>query len=67
MAQLAPAEVDVAIERALSELPFHDWTIIDTRREPKTLRADFVVVGRPACSSSVAGVGTRRTALAPRS
>ena len=25
MAQLAPAEVDVVIERALAELPFDDW------------------------------------------
>jgi hypothetical protein len=47
MAQLAPAEVDVVIERALSELPFDDWKVIDTRREEKTPRADFVVVGPP--------------------
>ena len=57
MAQLAPAEVDVVIERALSELPFHDWTIIDTRREPKTPRADFVVVGPPGLF--VIGCGRR--------
>jgi hypothetical protein len=47
MAQLAPAEVDVVIERALAELPFDDWKVIDTRREAKGPRADFVVVGPP--------------------
>jgi hypothetical protein len=47
MAQLAPAEVDVVIERALSELPFDDWQVIDIRREGKAARADFVVVGPP--------------------
>jgi hypothetical protein len=47
MAQLAPADVDVVIERALSELPFDDWKVIDTRRESKTPHADFVVVGPP--------------------
>jgi hypothetical protein len=57
MAQLAPAEVDVAIERALSELPFHDWTIIDTRREAKSTKADFVVVGPPGLF--VIGTGRR--------
>jgi hypothetical protein len=45
MAQLAPAEVDVVIERALAELPFDDWVVIDSRRESKLPRADFVVVG----------------------
>ena len=45
MAQLAPAELDVVIERALAELPFDDWKVIDTRREVKGPRADFVVVG----------------------
>jgi hypothetical protein len=57
MAQLAPAEAEVVIERALSELPFQDWTIIDTRREPKTPRADFVVVGPPGLF--VIGCGRR--------
>jgi len=47
MAQLAPAEVDVVIERALAELPFDDWEVIDTRSEDKGPRADFVVVGPP--------------------
>jgi len=45
MSQLAPAEVDVVIERALAELPHDDWKVIDTRRESKVPRADFVVVG----------------------
>lgn len=47
MAQLAPTEVDVVIERALAELPFDYWEVIDTRREAKGPRADFVVVGPP--------------------
>ena len=47
MAQLAAAEVDVVIERALAELPFDDWQVIDTRREARGPRADFVVVGPP--------------------
>ncbi|HCB03056.1 MAG TPA: hypothetical protein PLZ93_03290 [Nocardioides sp.] len=47
MAQLAPAEVDVVIERALADLPFDDWKVIDTRREVKGPRVDFVVVGPP--------------------
>ena len=47
MAQLAPAEVDVVIERALAELPYDDWKVIDTRRETRAARADFVVVGPP--------------------
>src|SRR3954447_21269291 len=45
MAQIAPAELDVVIERALADLPFDDWKVIDTRREAKGPRADFVVVG----------------------
>jgi hypothetical protein len=47
MAQLAPAEVDVVMERALADLPFDEWRVIDTRREIKGPRADFVVVGPP--------------------
>jgi hypothetical protein len=48
MAQLAPAEVDVVIERALAELPYAEWRVIDTRREvAKGSRVDFVVVGPP--------------------
>ena len=47
MAQLAPAEVDVVMERALADLPFDEWRVIDTRREAKGPRADFVVVGPP--------------------
>jgi hypothetical protein len=45
MAQLAATEVDTVIERALADLPFDDWQVIDTRGEAKSLRADFVVVG----------------------
>jgi hypothetical protein len=45
MAQLAAAEIDLAIDRALAELPFDDWKVIDTRRESKAPHADFVVVG----------------------
>ena len=47
IAQLATAEVDVVIERALAELPFDDWRVIDTRREVRGPRVDFVVVGPP--------------------
>jgi hypothetical protein len=47
MAQLAPAEVDVVIERALADLPYDDWKVVDTRREVKGPRVDFVVVGPP--------------------
>jgi hypothetical protein len=47
MAQLAPAEIDVVIERALAELPYAEWRVIDTRRESKGPQADFVVVGPP--------------------
>jgi hypothetical protein len=57
MAQLAPVEVDAVIERALSELPFQQWTIIDTRREPRSQQADFVVVGPPGVF--VIGCGSR--------
>src|SRR3954471_22842062 len=57
MAQLAPTEVGLVIERALSELPYRDWTIIDTRREAKAARADFVVVGPPGVF--VIGCGRR--------
>src|SRR4051812_37318187 len=58
MAQLAPTEVELVIERALSELPYRDWTIIDTRREAKAARADFVVVGPPGVF--VIGCGRRQ-------
>lgn len=56
MAQLAPAEIDVVMERALADLPFDEWRVIDTRAEAKGPRADFVVVGPPgvfviACGS----------------
>jgi hypothetical protein len=57
MAQLAPAEVDVVIERALAELPFQDWKVIDTRRETRSPHADFVVVGPPGVF--VIGCGRR--------
>jgi hypothetical protein len=57
MAQLAPEEVDLVIERALAELPFDDWKIIDTRREDKAPHADFVVVGPPGVF--VIGCGRR--------
>jgi hypothetical protein len=57
MAQLAPAEVDVVIERALAELPFDDWHVVDTRSEGKGPRADFVVVGPPGVF--VIGCGRR--------
>ena len=57
MAQLAPTEVEVVIERALSVLPYRDWTIIDTRRETRQPRADFVVVGPPGLF--VIGCGRR--------
>ena len=56
MAQLAATEVDGVIERALAELP-SDWKVIDTRREAKALRADFVVVGPPGVF--VIGCGRR--------
>ena len=57
MAQLAPAEVDVVMERALADLPFDEWRVIDTRREAKGPRADFVVVGPPGVF--VIGCGRR--------
>ena len=57
MAQLAPAEVDVVIERALADLPFDDWQVIDVRREARGPRADFVVVGPPGVF--VIGCGRR--------
>ena len=46
-AQLAPAEVDVVLERALAELPEAGWHVLDTRREVHGARVDFVVVGPP--------------------
>lgn len=46
-AQLAPAEVEVMLERALAELPDAGWHVIDTRREVRGTRVDFVVVGPP--------------------
>jgi hypothetical protein len=57
MAQVAPAEVDVVIERALAELPVNAWNVIDTRRDDRALRADFVVVGPPGVF--VIGCGRR--------
>src|SRR4051812_1954699 len=57
MAQVAPAEVGVVIERALAELPVDDWRVIDTRREAKGPGADFVVVGPPGLF--VIGCGRR--------
>jgi len=45
MSQLASSDIDLVIERALAELPFDDWKVIDTRRETKGPKADFVVVG----------------------
>jgi hypothetical protein len=47
MAQLAPADADVVLERALAELPEAGWRIVDTRREVRGTRIDFVVVGPP--------------------
>jgi len=47
-AQLAPAEADAMLERALGELPSRDWRVLDLRHVgPKGLRADFVAVGEP--------------------
>ena len=57
MAQLAPTEVDVVMERALADLPFDEWQVVDTRRETKGPRADFVVVGPPGVF--VIGCGRR--------
>ncbi len=57
MAQLAPAEVEVVMERALAELPFDEWRVIDTRREVRGPRVDFVVVGPPGVF--VIGCGRR--------
>lgn len=57
MAQLAPAEVDVVMERALAELPFDEWQVVDTRQDGKAPRADFVVVGPPGVF--VIGCGRR--------
>ncbi|QIG41538.1 hypothetical protein G5V58_01020 [Nocardioides anomalus] len=47
MAELAATDVDLVIERALADLPFDDWQVVDTRGAAKGLRADFVVVGPP--------------------
>lgn len=58
MAQLAPSEVDVVIERALADLPPDEWQVIDTRREARGPRTDFVVVGPPGVF--VIGCGRRQ-------
>jgi hypothetical protein len=47
MAQLAPAEVEGVLERALAELPRSGWVVVDTRRDVRGTRVDFVVVGPP--------------------
>jgi hypothetical protein len=46
-AQLAPAEVDVVMERALAELPVETWRVVDTRRVGRGARVDMVLVGPP--------------------
>ena len=47
-AQLAPAEVDVVMERALAELPVDEWRVVDTRRVgSRGPQVDMVLVGRP--------------------
>ena len=47
-AQLAPAEVDVVMERALAELPIESWQVVDTRRVgARGPRVDMVLVGPP--------------------
>jgi len=47
-AQLAPAEVDVVMERALAELPVESWQVVDTRRTgSRNPRADMVLIGPP--------------------
>jgi hypothetical protein len=47
-AQLAPAEVDVVMERALAELPVESWQVVDTRRMGgRGPRVDMVLVGPP--------------------
>jgi len=47
-AQLAPAEVDVVMERALAELPVESWQVVDTRRVGgRGPRVDMVLVGPP--------------------
>jgi hypothetical protein len=56
MAQLAADEVEMVIERALADLPFDEWKVIETRRDAKG--ADFVVVG-PA-GLFVIGCGRRQ-------
>jgi hypothetical protein len=44
--QLVATDVDEAFERALADLPYDRWRVIDTR-VGNGLRADFVVVGPP--------------------
>jgi hypothetical protein len=45
-APLAPAEVDLVLERALAELPSELWRVVDMRHADGP-RADVVVVGPP--------------------
>src|SRR3954466_14677689 len=46
--QLAPSEVDVVMEHALSELPVESWQVVDTRRVgARGPRVDMVLVGPP--------------------
>jgi hypothetical protein len=47
MAAVAPSAIDVVIERALAELPSDTWRVVDTRRDSRGPRADFIVVGPP--------------------
>jgi hypothetical protein len=47
-AQLAPAEVDGVMERALAELPVDEWRVVDTRRVgARGPQVDMVLVGPP--------------------
>jgi hypothetical protein len=47
-APLAPAEVDLVLERALAGLPAELWRVVDTRRAvARGPRVDVVVVGPP--------------------
>lgn len=58
-AQLAPAEVDVVMERALAELPVEAWRVVNTRRVgSRGPQVDMVLVGPPGVF--VVGCATRR-------
>jgi hypothetical protein len=55
MAHLATAELDIVIERALTELPQTLWRVVDTRGMGRGPQVDFVVVGPPGMF--VVGIG----------